>query len=147
MLCNISLEKTDSQQLRSHQRNTAILVMEGLNRRCSRRKCRKITTTEMKVILYLQQPTVKSLVLPLYIYIYAHTTRNLPTSTRKYSRSTVLTKEKGKSMSASMKDKTSMKEGKEGLHHVIVTFCSIGFPDTVTGGAEKLMKTYSEVIS
>lgn len=73
--------------------------------------------------------------------------RNLPTNTRQCSRPTVFTKEKDKSMSASMKDKTSMKEGKEGLHHVILTFCAIGFPDTVTGGAEKLMKTYSEVIS
>lgn len=43
---------------------------------------------------------------------------------------------------------TSTTERRKGLHHVTLTFCTLTrFPDTVTGGIEKPIKTYSDTIS
>jgi len=50
----------------------------------------------MKVILYLHQPTLKSLVYH-YLRIHAHVTRNGPTRIKK-CKSTIFIKEKGTSI-------------------------------------------------
>lgn len=39
-----------------------------------------------------------------------------------------------------------MKDKKEALHHAIITFYTIIFPNTITGGTEALTKSYSEII-
>lgn len=46
-----------------------------------------------------------------------------------------------------MKERTSRKERRKALYHVTLTFCTLTrFPDTDTGGTEKVIKIYSDTI-